>query len=253
MPSDADLPPLNTFWVGPQLGDLEMACLESAARVGHCVRVFSYGSLDRLPEGAEARDASEVASFELVREYVNRGSHAVAANIWRLALLRKGLGIWIDADVYVLRPIVSHEDCLFGWQDARLINNAVLYLQPDSTLLARLWEFVSEEQWAGSLDRLTFGATGPKALTRFATETGDACAALERRVFYPIPYQMVLAIYQPTGDWRRWCSDQTVAIHLWHSLLPRSVVKNPLEGTLLHEIMECHRRGSGVLNMWGER
>jgi hypothetical protein len=157
--------------------------------------------------------------------------------------------VWIDADVYLLRPITTLGDGLFGWEDAKSINMAVLYLPPASELLRRLWAYVTEERWANSEDRMLFATTGPRALTRFARETGDARLAVERRVFYPIPYQMYLAVFQPTGDWRRWCSDQTVGIHLWHSLLPRSVVSDPPAGTLLHDIMECHRKGSGVLSM----
>jgi hypothetical protein len=211
--------------------------------------VFSYEPVERLPEGAEARDASEVASFDLVKDYVERSRYTIAANLWRYALLRKGLGIWIDADLYLFRPIVSPGDYSFAWQDAKTINNAVLHLPSGSELLSKLWKFVTEEYPAGSLDQLPWATTGPTILTRFALETGDARWALERRVFYPIPWQLYMASFQPTGDWRRWCSDRTVGIHLWNQLLPDSAVENAPAGTLLHDIMECHRKGSGVLSL----
>jgi hypothetical protein len=218
------LPTLNTLWLGSELGELEVACLESAVRVGHRLRVFSYETLQRVPEGAEVRDASEVAHFDLVREYVTRGSYTVAANLWRYALLEKGLGVWIDTDVYVLRPIPLLATYLFGWEDTKSINNAVLYLPPNSELLRRL--------------------------SAFAVETGDARWAQERDVFYPIPWQLTGAIYLPV-DWRRFCSEQTRAIHLWRHLLPESAVHDPPKGSLLHEILECHRQG-GVLGSGGD-
>jgi hypothetical protein len=245
----APLPTLNTLWLGSQLGDLELACLESAVRVGHRLRVFSYDKLDRLPEGAEAVHASEVMSFDLLSSYMRRSTYSLAANIWRYALLRNGPGVWIDADFYLLRPIVASGDYLFGWLNEKRIGNGVLRLPPDSELLKKLWDFVSNESTAGSLDQLPRTTTGPIALTRFALETGDARWAVERRVFHPIPWLLNVAVYQPTGDWRRFCSDQTVAIHLWRHTLPDSLARTPTAGTLLHDIFECHRKGSGVLSL----
>ena len=114
-----------TLWIGESLGPVERACLRSVARQGHKVALYCYGEPKGVPNEVEVRDASEILPEAAISApWVARAD--LYSDWFRYELLKRGLGTWVDADVYVLRPLDMVKPYLFGVQDAPILNNAVL-------------------------------------------------------------------------------------------------------------------------------
>lgn len=227
-----------TLWIGGRLGSVERACFRSVLAQGHRLAVYCYGAPEGVPEGVELRDAAAILLADRVFRH-RRGSIAPFADWFRYELQRRGLGTWIDADVYLLAPLDSERQYLFGEQQPGLINNAILRLPTESPMieaLLRPFERGVTPYWlplpayvrgwvrqllAGRADfgRMPWGATGPCALTAVAKRFGLSLQALPPEVFYPVPWQRARWILDPGVGLKDVISDKTVAIHLWNDCI----------------------------------
>ena len=98
------LPDIASLWIGDRLSWLEQLCLKSFADAGHRVRLYSYAGIDNLPEGVLAGDANDIFPGEPMYRHAKNGSPAIHADLFRLNLLARTESIWVDADMYCLRP-----------------------------------------------------------------------------------------------------------------------------------------------------
>jgi hypothetical protein len=228
----------NSLWIGPRLGAVERACLRSLLRQGHRLVLWCYAAPDGVPAGVELRDAR--ALLPESRIVVHKGgSPALFTNLFRYELMRRGLGLWVDCDVYALAPLAGLPDLLFGWETERTINTAVLRLPPDSPLLAPLIRLFEEKEvppWlplharAAAWRRLKrsgriglpfmpWGTAGPQALTWLAQRAGLDSFALPRSVFYPMPWTKAAWIRDPAIALEDVAAPETRTVHLWNELV----------------------------------
>lgn len=224
-----------TLWVGDSLTAVERACLRSVMRNGHALALYCYDQVDGVPQGVELRDAREI----LPREHIflqRNGSVAAFSDWFRYELLRRELGIWIDTDIYLLKPLKSDGDYLFGEEERGVINNAILQLPPRSPILERLLAVFEQRRtppwlpwrsWApvrmgemlnGGVDlsRLPWGATGPMAMTALCKELGLASRAQPAEVFSPVPWSRADWILDPRLGPAEVTTPMTRAVHLWN-------------------------------------
>jgi hypothetical protein len=233
--------PVVSFWHGPMTW-LERLCFASFVRQGHPVHLYSYNPIVGLPEGVELRDAAELIPRDRLIFYKGSGTPGIFADFFRVVLQRERRGIWVDADVYCVRPIVDPPEYLFGWEQSGSVNSAVLLLPPDSPLLDDLltifergprpiWEpylpllrrlEVAARRLAGDRvapEYMQYGATGPMALTYYIKKRGLIDRVQPREVFYPVPYRGIPALMQPGSTFNGLVSSRTIAVHLWRSQL----------------------------------
>src|ERR1700760_4207064 len=109
---------LNTLWFGNQLKYTEQLCIASARAVGHQFRIYSYDpeALKGVPSGVELRDARELLPEERLLRYSDTGAVALGSDLFRYAMLAKGLGYWVDLDLCFLRPLDFTDPYVFGWE-----------------------------------------------------------------------------------------------------------------------------------------
>jgi hypothetical protein len=103
------LQPLHSFWIGPKLGPVHVACLKSMLAVGHSVTLHVYDAPgDRpedIPDGVTLSDAAKVLS-RTSWVHQQTGLRPTFSNFFRYALLRKEARTWVDCDVYCFRSHV---------------------------------------------------------------------------------------------------------------------------------------------------
>lgn len=230
---------LVTLWIGSRLSFLERACLLSALSHGHKVALYCYTPPASVPEGVELRDAAVILpESEIIRH--RGGSPALFANRFRYELLYRGLGTWIDCDLYFVAPLPDDlGDHVMGDQGDAVINTAVLKLPADSAILSELralftapqvppwlprrarWEARLRRLFTGRVDlaRLPWGSAGPNALTWLAAAHGIANRALPPAAFYPMPWTEADWIFDPARPLESAVSAETIAVHLWHERL----------------------------------
>jgi hypothetical protein len=163
------------------------------------------------------------------------GSPALFANRFRYELQRRGLGTWIDADLYLLRPLPETE-YLFGLEDEATINNSVLRLPPDSPIIPPLLAIFEQQvvpnwlpwrerlkaslrlKFTGTLDlgKLPWGVAGPKALTALALQHGLHDLAMPADVFSPVHWTKASWITDAETRLADVITPETVGVHLWN-------------------------------------
>jgi SEC-C motif/Alpha 1,4-glycosyltransferase conserved region len=231
---------INCFWSGAYLGDLEQICLLSMLRQGHKVRLFSYYAISNAPTGIEICDAREIMPHHELLHHAS-GSSALGSDRFRYLIMKNGLGVWLDTDVILIKPIPKH-DYVFGWEDGNLINGAILYLPPNSPLTGDLCEFVNQQYpippfysdaERSSLEQglkngvpvdvrdLPWGVYGPKALTYFIRKNDLLNCSKSPDVFYPVHWRDAHALVSSRYDVCGAITASTVAVHLWNSALRR--------------------------------
>ena len=249
--------PLVTFWHGGPLGALERACLRSALRHGHDVTLYCYRDPGGVPEGVAMADAAAVVPEKQIIRH-RSGSLALFSDLFRYRLLERGAGTWIDADVYVVRPIDGERPYLFGKQSRNIVNGAVLRLPPDSLLLADLLDLFREKtvpDWlpdearTAASDRLfrmgrtgiammPWGAAGPDAITALARRHGVYDQALPQQAFYPAHCKDAAWILMPRFKLEDVILPDTMAVHLWNNLVRQAKDRTPPEGSFLARLRD---------------
>jgi hypothetical protein len=209
------IPDVVTFWDGP-LDGLRRLCLTSQVRAGHRVTLYSFAPLADLPDGVVNADAGSV----LPRAFAERLRPSGVGGAWRdwttlqfsdffrMRLMAMGAGLWLDADVLLLKPIeIDPTKPYFAWEKPRQLGNSVLYLPEGDPIVAAFDALMAQDEltpdWLALRHRLTFAwkklrgrvervsdirvaIFGPASLTALAKRHGLSDYALPRKSYYAI-------------------------------------------------------------------
>ena len=257
---------LNSLWVGGELGHIERLTIVSALSVGHPFTIYSYApqKLSGVPRGVEVRDAREVAPYEWLAHYLEGGHWALASDFFRYALLAMGLGYWVDLDLVFLRALDFEDEYVFGWENEKSINGAVLRLPRNSDMVRDLCS-IPQLNWRPPFygprktalfywQRLTkgdirpenhrWGIFGPSILTHLAEKYGVAKRAKPRSVFYPVMHFEVELLLGPPHLVESLLTTETRTVHLWRSVLHRKTTVPP-DGSYLDLALRHHEISAG--------
>ncbi|SMQ85714.1 hypothetical protein SAMN06295905_3004 [Devosia lucknowensis] len=252
------LPTIVSFWHGP-LSWLEVLCITSFRRRGHAVVVYSYEPMANLPSGAEWRDATQVLPRERLVFYKGKGTPGVFSDHFRYAVLRAGLGVYADLDIFCVKPIAGPPDYLFAWERSGSVNGAVLHIPKSAPLLDDLLDIfektgrpllephlppirrmeVAIRRLVGdrvSPEHMQYGATGPMALTHYVARHGLTAEVRPAATFYPVPYEGIPALMKSDSSLETAIKPDTLGIHLWRSQLTdrgRATLPLPEAGSAL--------------------
>ncbi|MEO1158977.1 MAG: hypothetical protein AAFW74_00800 [Pseudomonadota bacterium] len=231
-------PRLNTLWIGPELSSIHLACLLSAVRAGHKVRLFCYSRPRNLPAEIETADAGDVLPPTEIVRHRDSGSPSLSSNRFRYLLFEKGLGPWIDTDVFVLKPLTSRGGYMMAWQDDELIGSAILQL-PRGKLTDFLCDFTSQSHpipfWYPPLHRCwlhmrsatgfpqaagdyRWGIYGPHLLTNSVRKHNLESRAQVPSVYYPVNWRDADNLFASKCDVFATLPETTQAVHIWHHM-----------------------------------
>jgi hypothetical protein len=207
-------PEIVTFWHGP-LDGLRRLCLRSQVAAGHKVTIYSFDPVARLPDGVGNAEAEAI----LPHSFAERLRPTRPDGVWtdrtmlqfsdffRIRLMKKAAGLWLDADVLLLKGIeIDATKPYFAWERPHQLGNSVLYLPPHDPIVAAFEALMAQDEltpdWLSLQHRLTFlmhrlrGTTrisevrlaifGPAALTALARRAGELSHALPKESFYAV-------------------------------------------------------------------
>jgi hypothetical protein len=208
-------PEIVTFWHCP-LDRRRQTCLRSQVAAGHNVTVYSFDPLAGLPDGvgnAEAEAILPHAFSERLRPPQPDGSWRdwttlQFSDFFRMRLMAQGAGLWLDADVLLLKPVeIDPAKPFFAWERPRQLGNSVLYLPADDAIVTAFEELMQQDEltpdWLALRHRLIFALRrlrgksnrladirvaifGPAALTALAARCGELGHALPKKSFYAV-------------------------------------------------------------------
>ena len=236
-----------TLWIGETVGPVERACMRSVLRQGHHLALYCYRVPSGIPPGVQLADASAILPPASVFRH-RSGSIAPFSDWFRYELQKRGLGTWVDTDMYLLRPLDESGAYLFGEERPGIINNAVLRLPPDSPIIGELLKLFRP---AGAQprallselrDRLSgrmniragrWGTTGRVALTAAVNKFALASHALPASAFYPVPWQRADWIIDRQIHLEDLLGESTIGVHLWNQLIKGIKNRPAPEGSFL--------------------
>ncbi|WAC49746.1 hypothetical protein OVA03_07565 [Asticcacaulis sp. SL142] len=207
---------------------------------GHSLTLYCYDEVAGIPDGVRVEDASTILPRSRIFRHES-GSIALFSDLFRYELQRQEKGVWVDSDVYFVRPLDTSPSYIFGRQCEHRLNSAVLKLPPCSALLEGLLRIFDEkevpfwlrpEDFKAASNRLEangrtnvsmmpWGSAGPNALTALADHYGVAGNAAPSSVFYPRHYKQAAWICDPSCALEDFSTEFTVAIHLWNEIIKR--------------------------------
>ncbi len=208
------LPDIVTFWHGP-LDNLRRLCLRSQIAAGHKVTIYSFDPIAQLPDGvgnAEAEAILPHAFAERLRPQTPDGvwidrTMLQFSDFFRIRLMAKSAGLWLDADILLLKPIeIDPAKSYFAWESQQQLGNSVLYLPANDPIVAAFEGLMAQDEltpdWLSLRHRLTFmlhklrgtkrisevrlAIYGPAALTALARRAGELQYALPKKSFYAV-------------------------------------------------------------------
>src|SRR6478672_9059673 len=234
-------PDVVTFWHGP-LDRLRQLCLRSQIAAGHRVTVYSFDPLAGLPDGVANAEAEAVlphAFSEKLRPPEPDGSWRdwttlQFSDFFRMRLMAQGTGLWLDADVLLLKPVeIDPARPYFAWERPRQLGNSVLYLPSDDPIVAAFTAMMQQDEltpdWLALRHRLTFALRrlrgshrlsdirvaifGPAALTALARRAGELQHALPKKSFYAVHAEPKL-FFEPSDFSALLADPEIIGLHI---------------------------------------
>ena len=133
-------PVAQFLWVGPGLSPLENLCLKSFVTVGYEVHLYSYGPLERVPEGVILKDAGEIipADDQFFGPNTCNGQYANFSDRFRYYLLLERGGWWFDTDHVALKVLPEPTDLYVAsqWEGYEHPTGSVLWCKPGDARIA---------------------------------------------------------------------------------------------------------------------
>lgn len=254
---------VNFIWVGSTLGQVHAACLRSFQRHGYNVVLHTFDPPADTPEGVSIFDASKLMRRDEVVAYRASGSLALTANIYRYRILREGLGIYVDCDVYCLRRFPDH-DYLLGWESDHTICNAVMAAPSDSELVRQLNAAAGDRAfippWRSKRrqrimrfrkaigipetpEQMPWGTLGPKLLTYCVESLGLHDVVQPIDAFYPLHFSHTPLLRDPSLKLADLVTPRSFALHLCHSRLDREAIP---KGSPLDQLVSSQPSGHTI-------
>lgn len=236
------LPIIHALWIGKKLGDISRCCLRSFVMRGHTVYLHIYDPVEDVPEGVTVVDAGLIIPKDKIFKHNKTGSYALFSDLFRYELLTKVEGIYVDCDVYCIKPLtIPEHGYLFGFEDDKNINGAILALPKSSQLLKELlqaaydpyfippWYSTSKQKRlkikkmfgvGKSLSDMPWGVIGPKAITYYTHKLNLLDVVQPADILYPVHYQCVINNLCTSGlTVNDITSSRTLCIHLYNEML----------------------------------
>lgn len=250
------LPTINAVWIGEALGAVHAACLRSFLRHGHRVVLHCFETPVDVPSGVELFNAADLMHPAEIVRYEKSGSLALTANKYRYRILREGLGVYVDCDVFCLRPFL-HQKLLFGKESDKVINNAVLKIPTEHPLLDTLIEASSDPYfipwWLPSkkrrhrrirktfgfpvhISKQPWGTLGPTLFTKAVEHHGLFDQAKRIDTFYPCSFHHTDLLFDPGLSVGDLVTHRSLAIHLSAALIKEREIP---DNCPLHEIIQA--------------
>ena len=259
---------VGTLWIGGSLSWMEQLCLKSFVDRGQLITLFSYEPIPNVPAGVILRDGREVLETDTFLKYEKKDSFALFADLFRLHMIARNPGmIWVDTDVYCLRPMTYDEDHVMGFElpGGARVNNAVLGLPADGPLLQAMLNYTSDVHAippfvkgrlqddyraaaaAGRpvhVSQQPWGVWGPMMITHFTHALGLAGKVQPLDAFYPVTFPDRLKFLRPAAVAEAMITPRTTALHLWASNKRELGLRHhglPPVGSYLHKLLVLHQ------------
>jgi hypothetical protein len=234
------LPEIHALWIGTRLSEMTKCCLKSFVMRGHSVYLHVYENMENIPTGVTCVDANLIIPKDKIFKHKDTGSFALFSDIFRFELLKRVDCIYVDCDVYCLKPIeLPKSGYLLGYESDSVINGAILKLPQDSEILNTLLEITHDPyfipEWVERsvkkklkfkkifgpgvhISEMPWGVLGPTAITYYVNKLCLKDKVQPIDVFYPVHYSCIHLLLDPDLTIDDLVTSRTQCIHLFNEM-----------------------------------
>ncbi len=229
---------VQSLWIGEKLSKVAQLCIKSFLKNGNPFHLYTYDSVEGIPEGTTILDANTILSKDLIFTSHN-GSVAHFADWFRWKMLEKQGGIWVDMDLIAVKQFDFKEEILFGFESPGVANVSFLKFPASHklpTFMAKICEspntFLPYDSFETKKTKLIRRLTGNKRSNTAWGEAGgpkgftDALNHFRLMefgksflYFYPISYMHWQTLFDETLYQKADLLNHSYAIHLWNEFL----------------------------------
>jgi hypothetical protein len=187
--------------------------------MGHRVTVYSFNPIPGLPTGVDNAAAEAILPYsfsERLRPTESDGSWrdwttVQFSDFFRVRLMAERAGLWLDADVLLLRPVeIDPEKPYLAWERPGRVGNSVLYLPPGDPIVAAFDDLMRQKEltpdWLSLRHRLAFALRrsrrrhsrlsdlrvsifGPASMSALVRRFGQVEFVRPKKTFYAIHHK----------------------------------------------------------------
>ena len=207
---------IQGLWIGPELSLMEQLSISSFLQNGHDYHLYVYDEVKNIPAGTVIRNANEILPAARIFQYKHRPSYAGFANHFRYKLLLERGGWWADTDIVCLKAFDFPDEYVFSSEinhrGVEVVASGIIKVPAGSGIMAYAWKVCESK----NPNRLVWGETGPKLMTKAVRKFSLKGYKKSSRVFCPVDYEEWQTVLQP--DVGLSLDDGTFAIHLWNEM-----------------------------------
>ncbi|QEC77915.1 glycosyltransferase [Mucilaginibacter ginsenosidivorax] len=185
---------IQSLWIGGQLSKVEQLCIQSFIDHGHNFHLYAYEEITNAPKGTIILDARSIIGEDAIFKYKSgwgAGSVSGFADLFRLLMVQKNGGWWVDMDIICLKKFDFEADTVFcssfeGEYD-QLVNNCVFKAPKDSEFI----QYCLDQIALIDLKTMPFGMAGPFLFQKVVKELQLEKYVLPYSYFNPIAWKNV--------------------------------------------------------------
>jgi hypothetical protein len=155
---------IQSLWIGGQLSKVEQLCIQSFIDHGHDFHLYAYEEITNAPKKTHIIDARTIIGEDAIFKYKTgwgAGSVSGFADLFRLLMIQKTGGWWVDMDIICLKKFDFEADTIFcssyEYEYNQLVNNCVFKAPKDSPFLT----YCIDQIALIDLKTMSFGLAGP--------------------------------------------------------------------------------------------
>jgi hypothetical protein len=138
---------ISTFWSGPELPPLTQLAIRSWKAQGHSVNLYVFEPNNApagVPEGVKLCCATDVLPYSVLERLIplvktkrSPWQQIVSySDIFRMCLMREGLGFWMDTDVVLFRPFDPDlSQTWFATDGPKTVGVSAMYFPPNDPIV----------------------------------------------------------------------------------------------------------------------
>ena len=185
---------IQSLWIGGQLSNVERLCIQSFIDHGHDFHLYAYEDITNAPELTIIHNAREIIPEDQIFRYESgwgKGSVSGFADLFRLLLIQKKGGWWVDMDIICLKKFDFQANTVFcssfEGEYGELPNNCVFKVPQNSIFLTHALTEIA----AIDLQTMSFGLAGPFLFQKVIKDLQLEHAVLKHENFNPISWKNV--------------------------------------------------------------
>ncbi|GAB2698905.1 hypothetical protein GCM10027037_24110 [Mucilaginibacter koreensis] len=232
-------PTVQSLWIGSQLSNVERLCIKSFLDHGHPFHLYAYEEIKNPPAGTTIIDARTILPESAIFRYKEgwgAGSVSGFADIFRLQMIKKTGGWWVDMDIICLKPLDFEQELIFcssyESEYGSLVNNCIFRAPQNSRFITYCLDEIDKID----LQNMSFGLAGP-----FLFQQGVKALQLEGAVmpfdyFNPIGWRNVNEMILGNANFKSRFKESLRPILKPATLTGRRITKNSYTLHLWNEI-----------------